>query len=103
MYSGPAPSCTNSKSGLCPAFVYKVVNPDGTQTETAWTSSAVPPGSPSGAFVNPYAQYTAQTVGSKAKGTSAVRDSNGNTTYTGEYDWFNASLLTQRVSHWFDQ
>jgi YD repeat-containing protein len=95
IYSGPAPSCTNAKSGLCPAFVYKVVNPDGTQTETAWTSSAVPPGTPSGAFVNPYALYTALTFGTKANGTSAVRDFNGNTTYTGEYDWFSASLLTR--------
>jgi YD repeat-containing protein len=73
--------------------VYKAVNPDGTQTETAWNSGPAPAGTPAGAFVNPYPQYTVHTVGSKAKGLSVIKDSNGNTTSAVEYDWFSSSLL----------
>lgn len=91
--------CTNAKSGLCPAMVYKVVNPDGTKTETGWASNTAPSGTPAGTFVNPYPQYTVQTIGAEAKGVSIAKDANNNTTAVSEYDWFAASALQS----WRDQ
>jgi RHS repeat-associated protein len=96
IYTGASPDCTNAKSGLCPAVIYKVVNPDGTQSETAWVSGAAPPGAPSGGFVNPYPRYSIQTIGSKAKGSSTTRDSNGNALSVSEYDWFSASSISRQ-------
>ena len=75
------------------------VNPDNSTTELGWSSNTAPPGAPSGAFTNPYPQYTALTIpltsGSVAKGTNTAQDVNGNTTSVGEYDWFAPSGITR--------
>jgi RHS repeat-associated protein len=82
-------------SGFCPLLPTQIQSPDGTQSWISWTSNmnsdpatgTTMPG-PSGSYVNPYPQNTAQVVGSMAKGTGAGQDVNGNTTSVAEYDWF---------------
>ena len=100
VYSGSATGCTNSTSGLCEPVVYKVVGPDGTTTETDWVSnSTLPPGAPTNALVNPYPQYTLQSLNGYAKGYYTQKDVNGNTTATNEYGWFNASNINRSSSN----
>jgi hypothetical protein len=80
---------------LCAPLVYKVVAPDGTTTEIAWATDSSPPSNfPSGAFLNPYPQYTAIEVPTSANGKvvgrvvtaeSTAIDGNGNVTSRGEY------------------
>jgi len=95
IYSSITPSCT-ATSGLCPAVVNQVVNPDGTQTQITWTSNTPPPGAPANppsGLINAYPSSVVQSVGSVSKATSVLIDSNGNTKSLSEYDWFTGSTI----------
>ena len=85
--------CTTNLQDFCPAFVYKIVNPDGTTEEMVWAAGTAPTGSPSGVMINPYVQYAVQSVGTLSKGTATTQDQNGNTLSISEYDWFASSNL----------
>ncbi|MGA7234050.1 MAG: hypothetical protein WBY44_00115, partial [Bryobacteraceae bacterium] len=88
--------CTSSNivwTDFCAPLVYKMVAPDQTTImETGWASNTAPPGMPSGAFANPFAQYTVEThslspSGATVRGIAVSQDQNGNPTVSAEYDW----------------
>ncbi len=79
----------------CEPTLYKVVSGSNTTypttTELAWSSGITPSGGVG--MMNPYVNAVVVSVNGVAKETEYNEDVNGNNTFVGELDWFNAAKI----------